>query len=74
MRGNAQSIKEHMWFKGLPWEDLLNKTVKAPFIPKVKPPQRSEIITREIMGYLAKYESQNEFTEKMSEALWDFDF
>jgi hypothetical protein len=27
-------IKDHPWFKGFPWGQLLKKNVSSPFIPK----------------------------------------
>jgi protein kinase A len=28
-----QEVKEHVWFKNYPWDDLLNKKITSPFIP-----------------------------------------
>mmetsp|Transcript_93450 Transcript_93450/g.128748 ORF Transcript_93450/g.128748 Transcript_93450/m.128748 type:complete len:121 (+) Transcript_93450:623-985(+) len=28
-----QDVKDHLWFKNYPWEDLYNKRLKSPFIP-----------------------------------------
>eukprot|EP01016_Furgasonia_blochmanni_P023787 TRINITY_DN2562_c0_g1_i2.p1 TRINITY_DN2562_c0_g1~~TRINITY_DN2562_c0_g1_i2.p1 ORF type:complete len:438 (-),score=141.84 TRINITY_DN2562_c0_g1_i2:293-1522(-) len=33
---NGKPIKEHPWFAGVNWQALLNKEIKAPFIPVVK--------------------------------------
>jgi serine/threonine protein kinase len=32
----AKSIKKHAWFSGVPWDDLLAKKLKAPFVPVIK--------------------------------------
>ena len=29
-----KEIKEHTWFKNINWEELLNKNMKSPFVPK----------------------------------------
>lgn len=34
LRG-AQEVKEHPWFQDFPWQDLYEKKLVAPFIPKV---------------------------------------
>ena len=31
---NINEIKEHSWFKNINWDELLNKKMKSPFIPK----------------------------------------
>lgn len=31
----AKEIKDHPWFEKLNWEQLLNKKVKPPFMPKL---------------------------------------
>ena len=75
MRGNIESIKEHKWFKGMPWENLLSKVFKPPFIPKTKPLKSSEINTKDIKSFLFKYEMQNELSkEVVPERVWDFEF
>lgn len=28
-----QDLKDHLWFKNYPWDDLYNKKIKSPFIP-----------------------------------------
>ena len=34
-QNGPQDMKDHLWFKGFPWEDLLKKKLLAPFIPPV---------------------------------------
>jgi serine/threonine kinase 32 len=29
----AEEVKTHPWLKDFPWDDLLNKRIKAPFVP-----------------------------------------
>jgi cGMP-dependent protein kinase len=53
MAGGAVDIKSHMFYKGFSWNKLLQKEIKAPWIPKLKskqdtslfePPEDDEII------------------------------
>lgn len=77
MRGKIENIKEHKWFKGVPWENLLSKVFKPPFIPKVKPVRHAEINTKNIKNFLITYEKQNDQKrerERGPEANWDFEF
>lgn len=32
----ATEIKNHPWFEDVDWDAILNKKIKAPFIPQVK--------------------------------------
>ena len=32
---DVEEIKNHPWFKGFDWEGMLNRKLKAPFLPKV---------------------------------------
>lgn len=34
--GGADEIKAHPWFQGVDWDIILNKEIKAPFIPVIK--------------------------------------
>jgi serine/threonine protein kinase len=36
LRGGVSDIKNHRYFKSLSWTDLIDKKLKAPYIPKVK--------------------------------------
>ena len=75
MRGGIESIKEHKWFKGMPWENLLSKVFKPPFIPKEKPVKNCEVNTKDIKSFLFMHDKMNEFSrESMSERAWDFEF
>ncbi|BES95358.1 unnamed protein product [Nesidiocoris tenuis] len=38
LKGGANDIKEHKWFKTVQWIPLLNKKLEPPFLPKVKSP------------------------------------
>lgn len=33
---DAEDIKKHPWFEGFDWNALLEKKLKAPFVPKIK--------------------------------------
>ncbi|XP_013778363.1 protein kinase DC2-like [Limulus polyphemus] len=35
MKNEAEDVKRHRWFKGIVWDDVLNKRVKPPIIPSV---------------------------------------
>ena len=36
LKGGANDIKGHRFFKGLDWDKLRSKTIPAPYLPKVK--------------------------------------
>jgi protein kinase A len=36
LRGGAQDVKEHLWFRYSDWDSLLHKRFKAPFIPRAR--------------------------------------
>jgi len=36
LKNGADDIKKHKWYKGLEWEQLVNRQVRAPFLPDVK--------------------------------------
>lgn len=36
VNGSAKLIKKHAWFKTFSWSDLLDRKLKAPFVPKIK--------------------------------------
>ena len=36
LRNGAEDVKTHQWFEELDWEDVFNKKLKPPFVPKVK--------------------------------------
>lgn len=37
MAGGVQDIKDHKWFKdNFSWDEIANKTAKAPYVPVVK--------------------------------------
>lgn len=39
VNGSAKLIKKHAWFKTFSWQDLLDRKLKAPFVPKIKDDQ-----------------------------------
>ena len=36
LKGGVSDIKNHRFFKSFSWADLMDKKLKAPYIPKVK--------------------------------------
>ena len=36
LRNGAEDVKTHKWFREVDWEDVYNKKLKPPFVPKVK--------------------------------------
>lgn len=38
LKGGPEDIKRHKWFRGVDWIGLLEKTVRAPIIPKYRHP------------------------------------
>ena len=75
LRGSIENIKDHKWFKGMPWENLLNKVLKAPYIPSLKPLKKCDTGNKGILNFLNRYDMQSEFRgEYYSEKKWDFEF
>lgn len=75
MRGSIENIKSHKWFKGVPWENLLSKIFKPPYIPNVKPSKQSLGNSKDIIAYLNKYEAQNiNLGQGKNGDNWDFEF
>jgi len=35
-KDGAEEVMNHKWFKNLNWNGILNKKIKAPYIPKIK--------------------------------------
>lgn len=35
MKNGAEDVKRHRWFKGTNWDDVLEKRLKPPIVPKV---------------------------------------
>ncbi|KAI3386276.1 hypothetical protein SNEBB_007618 [Seison nebaliae] len=35
MRGGAEDVKKHKWFKGINWNDVYSKRLKPPIVPQV---------------------------------------
>jgi serine/threonine protein kinase len=33
LHGGSQDVKNHVWFAGIAWEDVLNRKVQAPIVP-----------------------------------------
>jgi len=46
LKGLAEDIKKHKWYKGLDWDLLLNRTIQAPFIPAVKAPDDTSMFDK----------------------------
>lgn len=36
LKGGAQDIRNHRWFKGFEWDKLYAKTLRAPWVPRLK--------------------------------------
>lgn len=36
LQGGAKEIKSHPWFKTFDWDGLIQKKLKAPYVPKIK--------------------------------------
>jgi len=36
LKNGAEDIKKHKWYKGIDWEDLINRKIQPPFVPDVK--------------------------------------
>ena len=75
LRGTIDTIKEHKWFKGMAWEKLLDKVLKPPYLPHLKPLKKFETGNKRILQFLDHYDMQNEFRgEYLSDKKWEFEF
>lgn len=75
LRGSIENIKDHKWFKGMPWENLLNKVLKAPYIPQLKALKKCDTGNKGILNFLSRYDMQSEFRgEYFSDKKWEFEF
>ena len=36
LRNGAEDVKTHKWFKGIDWEDVLNRKLTPPLLPRVR--------------------------------------
>ena len=36
LRNGSEDVKNHKWFKEVDWDDVFNRKLKPPFVPKVK--------------------------------------
>jgi len=68
VKGGAQLVKDHPWFRGFNWSALLKRKLKAPIIPKVK----SKTDTSNFDEFV---EAVNEVKEYVDDGTgWDADF
>ena len=67
LRGGCDDIKQHPWFSSLDWDAVLNRKVKAPWIPKLK----NETDTSNFDPYGADDHVDNGYIDKGD---WDKDF
>jgi hypothetical protein len=58
--GGVDEIKNHPFFEGINWDDVLKKKVKPPYVPVIK-----KIEEDEIMIYKATPEHNNIFNPKV---------
>ena len=55
--GGLKELKEHLWLKGIQWDDILHKEVKTPFVPNCGDnfdsefSNRKEEIEKEVYDY-----------------------
>jgi hypothetical protein len=70
--GGAEDVKQHIFFKGVDWDDVLGMRLKPPFVPVVKSPDdvsnfdvrfTSKAVSRESDEKAAEAESQAEHDE-----------
>jgi serine/threonine protein kinase len=69
-KGGADEIKQHPWFARFDWDALLQKRLRAPFVPKIK----SNIDTAHFEAYAAV--DQNHTVEEYQDdgSNWDAEF
>ena len=36
LRNGAEDVKTHKWFKGMDWEDVFNRMLRPPLVPRVR--------------------------------------
>lgn len=67
-----QNIKDHPWFESIDWENLLEKKIKPPFIPKLSSETDTKYIDEEFTK-LAADDSAREASllEGSKKGLWE---
>eukprot|EP00928_Gymnodinium_smaydae_P086546 TRINITY_DN7076_c0_g1_i2.p1 TRINITY_DN7076_c0_g1~~TRINITY_DN7076_c0_g1_i2.p1 ORF type:complete len:370 (+),score=93.26 TRINITY_DN7076_c0_g1_i2:212-1321(+) len=40
---SAEDVKKHRWFKGIDWDQLLNRSIAPPFVPQVEAPDDTSL-------------------------------
>jgi len=68
VNGSAKLIKKHAWFKTFSWTDLLDRKLKAPFVPKIK----SDADISNFDDYGEDQEEHQHYSDDGSN--WDKDF
>lgn len=68
VKGGARLIKKHPWFKGFDWDALINRTMKAPIIPKIRN-------NMDLANFEEYPHEEDEFPEFIDDGTnWDADF
>lgn len=84
MRGKIDNIKENPWLYGTPWESLLTKSIKPPYLPKPENlnPQLQKVqrSNKRMCSVVRTYEDleerldQNKVIKKQPPLNWDEEF
>lgn len=76
LRGTAENLKNHKWFNGMDWENLVCKKIKAPYVPKIKELNEFEkcLLKPELYKSLTAEKNRRKKIVKISNPIWDQEF
>lgn len=70
----AQEIKTHPWFDKVNWDNIYNKVIQAPFVPKVKSETDTSNFDVEFTSEaIESYQDAESFSEQANYAGFSFD-
>jgi len=69
MKGGAQAVKSHPWFKDINWDDLYHRKMQGPIVPHLRGPAD----TRNFDEYEAEPQAKEPYSKEMSDKYeWHF--
>eukprot|EP00743_Colponemidia_sp_Colp-15_P007738 GILK01008380.1.p1 GENE.GILK01008380.1~~GILK01008380.1.p1 ORF type:complete len:843 (-),score=95.85 GILK01008380.1:168-2696(-) len=72
LKGGAEDVKRHPWFRSLDWQELVQQRLPAPYRPMIKDPldtSNFDIYTEEDFVHLMKHPEPSQSTSE-----WDAEF
>lgn len=69
VKGGAQTVKSHPWFKSIDWDQLYHRKMQGPIVPHLRGPAD----TRNFDEYEAEPQAKEQYTKEMSDKYeWHF--